>query len=745
MKIGHRLTIGTAAALILLNSFAEVDPAGEAARLRDLIEQGLYTEAEAGARTLLTEVETGSGPDSVEASIALDALVEALTHGGRAREPQTIELAGRALEIKRRRLGETHEETARSLGMLGHLKVQRGAYEEGRDLIRRAVEASDAAKGAPPHPVLATNLNFLGGVLWWLGDYAGAQEAWERTLAIRERDLGPQHRKVAIMHANLALVLEDQGDYAGARRAYERAVAVEQRVAPDHPGTANTLNNLGHLLWQMGDYAGARVNFLRSLEIREKAFGPGHPRVAENLNNLGMLCRVEKQYDAAREYYERALAIKVKHLGENHPQVANTLNNLGNLLSDTGNYAAAESYHLRALAAREATFGKKHLEVAKTLHNLADLYWKVDRVEESIALEQRAITIRQSILGDGHPSVAESWITLGHAKWRGSRAGAIDAALEAEAVSREHLRLSARALPEGEALDYAAHRRSGFDILLTVATERDDVDVARVWDAVIRSRALVFDEMAARNRVLHGAGDAEAERLIASYRQTIENLAKLIITGPGSDTDTYRERLREARFARERAERALAAKSERFRASVAGSSVSLESVRRALPPNGALIAYVGYEALLRPTDGSGGAELSRSSYAAFVIGPGRDTPEIVALGPARDIEDAVRRWREAVVVGREIPGRTAETSASEYRREGAALRRLVWDPVAPHVDSATSVLIVPDGALPLVRFGALPIGDGEYLIEQPLLLHYLSAERDVVKLSSVTPGRGGRL
>jgi CHAT domain-containing protein len=66
-----------------------------------------------------------------------------------------------------------------------------------------------------------------------------------------------------------------------------------------------------------------------------------------------------------------------------------------------------------------------------------------------------------------------------------------------------------------------------------------------------------------------------------------------------------------------------------------------------------------------------------------------------------------------------------------YRTRATALRRRIWDPAAAVAGRAGRVLIVPDAALHLVDFAALPRDVGGYLVEGDTTLHYLSAERDV--------------
>src|SRR6185295_6921124 len=68
---------------------------------------------------------------------------------------------------------------------------------------------------------------------------------------------------------------------------------------------------------------------------------------------------------------------------------------------------------------------------------------------------------------------------------------------------------------------------------------------------------------------------------------------------------------------------------------------------------------------------------------------------------------------------------------SALRRSGVALRRRIWDPLASNLDGATRVFGVPDSAINLVPFAALPAATGGYLLERGPVIHYLSAERDL--------------
>lgn len=130
-----------------------------------------------------------------------------------------------------------------------------------------------------------------------------------------------------------------------------------------------------------------------ALEVATQKLGPDHPDVATSLNNLAALYRAQGDYAKAEPLYKRALAIREKALGPDHLDVANSLNNLADLFSTQANYAKAEPLCKRALAIREKALGPDHPDVATSLYRLADLYRATDRVNEAKLLENRGIAI----------------------------------------------------------------------------------------------------------------------------------------------------------------------------------------------------------------------------------------------------------------------------------------------------------------------------------------------------------------
>jgi len=363
----------------------------------------------------------------------------------------------------------------------------------------------------------------------------------------------------------------------------------------------------------------------------------------------------------------------------------------------------------------------------------------------------RALAIEEHVFGRSHPVFADTEARLARVLVdTGDSTGSLAAATEAENVGREHLRLMLRYLPERQSLSYAARRPRGLDLILSLMGSAPDAALPAL-DALIRSRALVLDEMAERRREAEGSSE-DFSVLRARLASAQQRLANLVVRGPDAQTPADWAALVEAaRSESERAESALADRSAPFRAERDRLQLGFEQVRDTVPRLSALVSFVRYDRVRTetrlqaagPAAQSGSAPRTIKSYVAFII-KRHEPPIVVPLGPAAAIDPLVARWR-AALAGEALQATIQPTDPSRSERvSGTALRRLIWDPIADYLGDVGNVFIVPDGTLSLIPFAALPVGRAEYLLENGPVIHYLSAERDVVSQpgESSTVGRG---
>ena len=757
-----------------------LEVAASVARLADVLSgQGAFGAARPLLERALSIREQALDKDHPDVATALDALGALLQDLGldAAAEP----LVARALGIRERALGPDHADLAPCLDSLAGILYRRGAYADARARVERGLTIREKAMG-PDHLAVAASLNNLALILEAEGRLADATRRIERSLSIRERVLGPDHPDVAQSLHNLAGNLAARGLPEQARRSYERSIATKERtLGRDHPSVAKSLRGLARVLRAEAQYSGAAALLDRALAVQQRALGPNHPEVAETLLDLARLRAEQGLLAEARERSERALSTYERALGKHHPAVAECLYDLAGLLARQGSYAEAKPLSERALSIRENALPSGHPAVAASLHGLGTIEWWLGAHAEAKRHLEHALAIWERRFGADAPLVAtaiEGLAVLQHGLGAHAEARALleralairearkdvdDRALadvlhnlllvaQAQGHLDEALRLGERALAirEGRPGDLARLAETLNALAGVLGAQGAAVEASRLLE-----RALRVDSERARTEL---AGLSASQRL-ALVRSVRHRLDHWVQSAPSAGRSGHPEVLRarglvtraesaeramarrttgapratfvalqdatrlasrlanevpppfdaevradwQARYAgaaaaRERAVRELASEVASARSSLERLDLTESDVRGALAPDTTLVD------LLRAGD----------HYVGWVLGKSRETAR-VELGTADTIDAACEAFVAAVA-----DDAGDGTSHAAVEKAGAALRALVWAPLAARLgEGVRRVVVCPDAALATVPFAALP-GDapGTWLGDQ---------------------------
>ncbi|CAM9878206.1 unnamed protein product, partial [Hapterophycus canaliculatus] len=206
------------------------------------------------------------------------------------------------------------------------------------------------------------------------GKFVEAERLYERSQAIREKVLGPEHPGVATVLSNRAGLLYDKGNKNEAKGLYKSSLAIFEKVlSPDHPDVATCLNNLAHVMEDQGNYEEAKPLYERSLAIREKVLGPDHPDVATCLNQLAELLECQVRVDPFQ-----TCCCRISRFGRT-TAVRNCSND--DPPATQGNYEGAKPLYERSLGIREKLVGPGHQDVALALAKLAVFFQRQVRVD----------------------------------------------------------------------------------------------------------------------------------------------------------------------------------------------------------------------------------------------------------------------------------------------------------------------------------------------------------------------------
>jgi eukaryotic-like serine/threonine-protein kinase len=244
------------------------------------------------------------------------------------------------------------------------------------------------------HPELATQLDGIGRVRYFLDDPEGALSTFERSLALREAAWGSDHPAVATSLNNVGGILRLLQRPREARDRYERALRIRERVfGSDSSAVAIVLLNLSAAQLDLGDARTAIESSERALAVFEKAHGEDHPDVCMVLNNLGMLLDSQGRYDEALERHRRALAIRERILPDPHPDRALSMTNIARAHLHRGEPGAALDFAQAALRDHDRLSGPEHSDAAYAAYLTGWALEDLGRSDEAVALLERAVDV----------------------------------------------------------------------------------------------------------------------------------------------------------------------------------------------------------------------------------------------------------------------------------------------------------------------------------------------------------------
>jgi len=672
-QAGTRVLIVSVVTVVVLchhASFAQ-QPEPSSAERRTAIEALLaarqYEAAGNAARAWLDEVEPASRDRSVEAARALDLLVQAHSRTRAAGSPESVALARQAMDLKRRLFGETHLEYAETLGHAARM-LSAAAFEEGTSRWRQALseQAGQAIDAA-----LAIQLPVVESA------DLRTRRLVTRNLLLAASLVGTdEERLLRVEHA--ARLAESDGDLEAWADALER-----RAIRNLDPREATALRDRAIDIYQQLDVAS--VPFAMSLGNRATPLAWDGPTDEA----LDAIARTEVVLERLR----------------------------GSI--DTASPADRRMYR------------SVWTQVGLSLHRVAERELTRGRYQQALGLVERAQAIVDEFEPDQIDLLPDLLVTHAHAlAGVGQFDRAFESGLRTEDMRRANVQGSISGMSELGATLLWAWGWRGLDAALSLLVDgrvSGDDAVVRAWDTAVRSRGLVAEELADRHRTVRTSGESDVRRLADEARDARQRFVDLVIGHPAPSVDD--PEVAASREARERAEAALAQRVEASRRRDGQVPVDFGQLSAALPRGATLVAFRAYRHdHWRTGLAPGSAPGDGDRYAAFVLRWG-GTPQVVGLGPAAEIHRLIMATAdllEAQASSDIGPSRRLEQS---YRATARQLREKVWDPIAPLIGSSRRVFIVPDGAVNLVNFAALPVGNTRYLIEDGRQFHYLPTER----------------
>jgi len=531
----------------------------------------------------------------------------------------------------------------------------------------------------------------------------------------------------AITLNNVGLVYGSLGEMQKALDKYNEALPIFRAVG-DRGGEAATLNNFGLAYQWLGDMQKALDKYNEALPIRRAAGDRGGEAVT--LSNIGTVYRAMGDPQKALDKYNEALPIR-RAVGDRVGEAV-TLSNIGLAYQSLAEMQKALDKYNEALLISRAV-GDRVTE-AVTLNRIGSLYQSLGEMRKSLENHNVALSIYQEV-GDRYGE-ADALLGIAHAEQKRGNLTQARQTIEKAVGIVESLRTPVTS--QELRASYFAIRQDFFESYIAILMEQRRQNPAAEVDAA----AFAVSERARARSLLELLTEAHA-----NFRQGVDG--SLLERERSLQQRLHAKAAAQVRLLNRKHTSEQASAAAREIASITAECEDLRAqIRSKIPRYAALtqpldLAEIQQQALDPDTLL---LEYSLGDNASYLFVVSDTSITSYQLPKRAEIEAATRRTRELLTAPQPRPGETevrrqarVKEAKENYWRQAAALSQMLFGPAASRL-GAKRLLIVADGALQYLPFGALPVPDPNASTSPRLesAMTPLMVEHEIVHLPSAS-------
>jgi tetratricopeptide (TPR) repeat protein/predicted Ser/Thr protein kinase len=308
-----------------------------------------------------------------------------------------------------------------------------GLWAEAQREVERAVDLRRRVLGEKNRETLDSMSN-LASLYREQGKYAPAETLFNWVLEAQRHALGEENSETLGTINDLAIVYQGQGKYAQAATLFAKAMDGRRRIFGEgHPLTLTNMSNLAFVYRNLGKYALAEQLTAKALDGRRRVLGEEHPSTLMTMSNLALIYRTTGKDALAEPLARKVAETRRRVLGQEHPDTLNSMSILAQVYMDEGREAEAEQLFTEVLNARRRLMGEEHPSTLRSMNYLADLYRSQRKEAQAEALFTKILEVGRRVLGPDHPSLTIVLTSLGRMRLEQQKYA------EAETLLREAL------------------------------------------------------------------------------------------------------------------------------------------------------------------------------------------------------------------------------------------------------------------------------------------------------------------
>jgi CHAT domain-containing protein/tetratricopeptide (TPR) repeat protein len=601
---------------------------------------------------------------------------------------------------------------------------RKGTAESCRRAVPKYYEAVSGMLDIGDTRGRAYALYGLGFTYTDLNEHQKALEHQIQALAIVQtlEDRFPE----ASLLSSIGLTYSSTGEYQKALDHHALALSAFQAVGSSW-GEATALNNMSLVYDSLGEHRQALAYYNRALTLRRTVGDRSGEAVT--LNNIGAAHRALGEHHKALDHYYQALtmsrAVKLQKV-ESY-----TLNNIGFVRSSLGDEQTALDYYKQALSVAQAIGDLRGQAIA--LKNIGSVY--VSFGDGQRALDSYHDSLQHSISSKDRSLEAITRYLIARQQFR--QYNLIEARSNIETAIEIAESLRTKVVSPELRVAYFASVQQYYDLYIDLLMSLDQLNPDRghaelALHASERARARTLLEMLAEAHadIRHGVEPALLERersLNQSLDAKTERQSRFLsLNGNKKEIELLGKEIEQLLVEDKEVKARIREKSPRYAALTQPRPMTLKEIQlEIVDPNTLLLEYALGE---------------RHSYLWAVT---HDSMFTFQLPKRAEIEKAAQRVYQLLSTDDRQAQRQKRpsTSVNSYREAVSALSRILLGPVAAHLQEKC-LLIVAQGALSYIPFGALPLPDlpdePTPDARRPTRLQTLIAKHEIIHLPSVS-------
>lgn len=289
----------------------------------------------------------------------------------------------RSLTIRRRVLGDSHQDVGTTTADLARLDATQGDLPNAEKGMRRALAILRPQLG-DTSAVTHRMLYDLGLVLHLGGKYAEARgviDEWERLIMQRPVERNLDFARQAFSLAEQAAVIDS---LSRAERLFRTALGVfRERLGERHADVADVSSLLADVIWSQGRAAEAEPLFRQALALMRDIFPKGDVQLTDAMLLFAHHLSRDGRHDEAIGLGEEALGILRRIEGIDEVSLATGFEQVAQLKREKGDLSAAERMLLDTEVQFTRLFGAKNAMVARVRFDRGDVLWRMGRPRDA--------------------------------------------------------------------------------------------------------------------------------------------------------------------------------------------------------------------------------------------------------------------------------------------------------------------------------------------------------------------------